>query len=100
MKHIKVFESFVAEAKNDYEVYHNSYSSAVSAALEYAKSKGYDVVEDDVWHQISMGPKKPSEGKTNKATVGLEKDGKLQRKALHIQIYGMGARYELNAYIS
>ena len=100
MKNVKMFEQFIAEAKSDYQVYHNTYSSAVDAALEYAKSRGYDVVEDDVWHQISVGPKKPSEGKTNKATIGLEKDGKPQRKALHIQIYGMGERYELNAYIS
>lgn len=100
MKNVKLFEQFVVEAKQDYQVYHNTYSSAVGAALDYAKSRGYDVVEDDVWNQISIGPKKPSDGKTNKATIGLEKDGRPQRKALHIQIYGMGNRYELNAYIS
>lgn len=100
MKHIKLFEGFLKESKNDYQVYHNTYSSAVNAALEYAKLRGYDVVEDDVWDQISIGPKKPADGKTNKATISLVKDGKAQRKALHIQIYGMGNRYELNAYIS
>lgn len=100
MKHIKIFERFIEESKSDYQVYHNLYSSAVDAALEYARSKGYELVEDDIWNQISIGPKKPSEGKTNKAIIGLLKDGKPQRKALHIQIYGMGSRYELNAYIS
>jgi hypothetical protein len=100
MKHIPHFEQFLNESKNDFQVYHNTYSSAVDAALEYAKGKGYDIIEDDVWDQIAVGPKKPAEGKTNKATIGLTKDGKLQRKALHIQIYGMGSRYELNAYIS
>lgn len=86
--------------ESNYEVYHNSYSSAVSAGLKYAKSNGYDIVEDDVWDQISVGPAKPSEGRTNRATIGLIKDGKPQRKALHMQIYGMGnGRYELNVYI-
>ena len=97
---VKLFEQFLSEKKSDYEVYHNSYSSAVDAALEYAKSRGYEVVMDDVWNEISVGPKKPSEGKTNKATIALTKDGKPQRKALQIQIYGMGNRYELNAYIN
>lgn len=100
MKHIKLLEQFIEESKLDYQVYHNLYSSAVDAALEYARSKGYEVVMDDVWNQISIGPKKPSEGKTNKAIIGLLKDGKPQRKTLSIQIYGMGNRYELNAYIS
>jgi hypothetical protein len=100
MKNLQTFEQFITESKGDYQVYHNTYSSAVDAALEYAKSRGFEVVMDDVWDQISMGPKRPSDGKTNKAAVGLIKDGKPQRKALHIQIYGMGDRYELNAYIN
>lgn len=95
----KLFEQFVNE-KSDYPVYHNTYSSAVDAALEYAKSKGYEINDDDVWNEISVGPKKPSEGVTNKASIGLSKDGKPQRKMLHLQIYGMKDRYELNAYIN
>jgi len=100
MNHFKTFENFLNESKSDYQVYHNTYSSAVDSALDYAKSKGYEVVMDDVWNQISVGPKKPAEGATNKASIALTKDGKPQRKFLHIQIYGMGSRYELNAYIS
>lgn len=100
MKHIKLYEQFLNEKKSDYQVYHNTYSSAVDSALEYARLNGYEVVMDDVWNEISVGPKKPSEGKTNKATVGLTKDGKPQRKALQIQIYGMDNRYELNTYIN
>jgi hypothetical protein len=46
-----------------------------------------------------MGPRKPSEGKTNSFSIQLSKDGKLQRKQLHIQVYGMKNSYELNAYI-
>lgn len=100
MKHILTNKQFINESKSKYQIYHNTYSSAVNAALEYAKLRGYDVVEDDVWNEISIGPKKPSDGKTNRATIGLLKNGKPQRKALHIQIYGMGNKFELNAYVS
>ena len=99
MKLVKLFEQFVNE-KSDYQIYHNQYSSAVDAALEYAKSKGYEVNDNDVWNEISIGPTKPKEGVTNKASIGLTKDGKPQKKMLHVQIYGMKDRYELNAYIN
>jgi phosphate transport system protein len=83
-----------------YTVYHNSYSSAVDIAIKFAEKKGYVVDTDDVWNQISTGPKKPSDGKTNKFSLGLIKGEKVDKKKLQIQIYGMGnGRYELNMYI-
>jgi hypothetical protein len=83
-----------------YTVYHNSYTSAVDVAIKFAEKKGYVVDTDDVWNQISTGPKKPSEGKTNKFSLGLIKGEKVDKKKLQIQIYGMGnGRYELNMYI-
>ena len=89
------------EAKSKYEIYHNSYSSAVDTAIEYAKSQGYEVDHNDVWDKISVGPPKPKAGYTNKASVGLIKDGKPQNKAMNMQIYGMDSgRYELNVYIN
>ncbi len=36
---------------------------------------------------------------TNRFTITLFKNGKEQKKALQIQVYGMSNRYELNAYI-
>jgi hypothetical protein len=89
----------VNEAKSDYEVYHKSYTSAINAAKEYAEKKGYEINDDDSFRQIGMGPRKPSEGKTNKFSIELSKDGKVQRKKLQIQVYGMRNSYELNAYI-
>ena len=83
-----------------YKVYHKTYSSAIQEALDYANSRGYEYSEDDVWSKISMGKKKPSEGKTNRATITLFKNGKEQRKALQIQVYGMKNGYELNTYIN
>lgn len=87
-------------SKGKYQIYHNTYSSAINEALEYAESMGYEPDVEDVWNNISIGPKKPSDGKLNKITIGLFKQGKPQRKALNIQVYGLGDRYELNTYIN
>jgi len=87
------------ESKSDYEVYHKSYTSAIEAARAYAEKKGYEINNDDAFTKIGMGPRKPSEGKTNRFDIELSKDGKVQRKKLQIQVYGMRNSYELNAYI-
>jgi hypothetical protein len=89
----------MGEAKSDYEVYHKSYTSAINAAREYAEKKGFEINNDDAFTKIGVGPKKPSEGKTNSFSIRLSKDGKEQKKQLHIQVYGMKNSYELNAYI-
>ena len=89
----------IKEAKSDYEVYHKSYTSAIEAARAYAEKKGYEINNDDAFTKIGMGPRKPSEGKTNRFDIELSKDGKVQRKKLQIQVYGMKNSYELNAYI-
>lgn len=94
-----VVESLIKEVKSDYEVYHKSYTSAINAAREYAEKQGYEINNDDAFTKIGMGPRKPSEGKTNRFSIELSKDGKVQRKQLHIQVYGMKNQYELNAYI-
>ena len=96
-------KNLLNEAKEPYVVYHNTYSSAVQAAEKYAEGKGYTVDTDDWSTQIAFGPKKPSAGKTNRAQIGLIKNGKVQRKALQIQVYNRGSAsnpYELNCYIN
>ena len=99
---VRLFEGVtesIKEAKSDYEVYHKSYTSAIQAAKAYAEKKGYEINDEDSFRQIGMGPRKPSEGKTNKFSIELSKGGKVQRKKLQIQVYGMRSSYELNAYI-
>lgn len=100
MKKVQLFEQYINEDKHDFVVYHNSYSSAVSSALDYVEKTGYEVESDDVWKEISMGPKRPKEGETNKFSIGLTKNGKAVKKMAHIQIYGMRNKYELNIYIN
>lgn len=85
---------------NKVETYHNSYTSAINAAKEYAEKQGYEVDEDSAFRQIAMNTKRPSEGKTVRTSVELSKNGKPSKKQLHIQVYGMKSKYELNCYIN
>jgi DNA repair exonuclease SbcCD ATPase subunit len=86
--------------KNKYEVYHDSYTGAVNAALDYAERNGYTYDQEEVATKIGMGNRKPDEGVTNKFTISLFKDGVETKKSLQIQIYGMREKYELNCYIA
>jgi len=87
--------------KKEDKIYHDSFSSAVQEAINYAEKKGYKVDEDDWFTQVSVGPKKPSAGKTNRYSVKILKDGKEQKKMLHFQVYRMDSgKYELNVYIN
>lgn len=86
-----------------------TYFRTASEAAEYARSmaekKGYEIDEND-WHsQIALGGKynrlRPGVGKTHSFIVQLLKNGKPQRKALSISLYGMGSgNYELTTYIN
>ena len=96
---LDALEAGLNEAK--YKIDHKTFTSAVQEALKVADKAGYEVDEDDYFHQVATGPKKPSEGKTNKYSIALTKRGKPQKKALQIQIYGKGKHgFELNCYIS
>ncbi len=85
----------------DFEVYHKSYTDAVNTALEYLEKRGFEYDKEDAFNKIGMNTKKPSAGKTTRFSLPLYKNGKEQRKQLHVQVYGMeGGKYELNAYIN
>jgi hypothetical protein len=84
-----------------YLVYHSTYTSAVETALEWAKLQGWEHSDDEVFREISLGPRKPSPGYTNKFSIGLHKPDGKGIKYLNMQIYGMDeGRYELNCYLS
>ena len=91
--------SLLSEAKQ-YQVYHKTFSSAVQLARATAEKEGYTIDEHDWSTQIAFGSGKPSAGKTFKAHIGLEKNGKPAKKILAIQVYGMPTQYELNFYIA
>lgn len=100
-----IFNDRISEGKYDYVIYHNSFSDCADAARKYAESKGYTIDEQDWQTQVALGGKytrsRPSIGKTNSFSVGLIKNGKVQRKGLNFQVYGMeSGKYELNAYVN
>jgi hypothetical protein len=65
------------------------------------EEKGLFWNDNEVFNKISVGPKKPAEGKTNKFYLQLyTKDGEPAGKVVHIQVYGMGEKYELNMYFA
>ena len=100
MKKVKLFEAFISE-KSDYQVYHNTYSAVINAVEEYAIDNGYELDEEEYSNAYIDAFFKPKEGATKKDTLTLYKNGKEQRKALHVQIYGRGKdKFELNMYIN
>tara|TARA_R110000782_G_scaffold132706_1_gene224859 strand:- start:90 stop:1418 length:1329 start_codon:yes stop_codon:yes gene_type:complete len=87
-------EELVVEAKG-YELYHKDFSTAMQHAYAYAKSDlGITVDPSEIDDKVAMGPRKPSNGKTNSYRL-LGTDGK---KAIQVQVYNMGNSFELNMY--
>lgn len=85
-----------------YQVYHNTYTAAVNAAENYAKSKGYELNQEQLAVDVGMNSKRPKDGETTRFSAELWKAGKPQRKRLQVQVYGRGTTYnnfELNCYI-
>lgn len=93
----------ITEAVNQ-DTYFSTFSEAVQTARLKAEQKGYVIDENDWWNEINVGPGKPREGQTFRATIGLTLNGKPQRKALQIIVYNMGIQYnrnyELTSYIN
>lgn len=99
MKHLLTNEQFLNEAKQDFQVYHNQYSSAIDEVEKYANSMGYELDQEEYSNAYVDAYFKPNDGQTKKDDLTLYKKGKEQKKALHVQIYGMGNKFELNMYI-
>jgi hypothetical protein len=96
----KAVKEIRGKAKPGLETYYKTFSEAVQTARQMAEEKGYEISDDDWWREVAMGPRKPQSGQTNRYTLPLYVNGKEQRKALQIQVYGMENNYELNAYIA
>jgi hypothetical protein len=83
------------ELDEKYDLYHKDFSSAMQHAYDYAKKKmGITIDPKEIDSKVATGPRKPSEGKTNKYRL-KGKGGNLQ-----IQVYNKGGSkpFELNMY--
>ncbi len=98
---IKVVNEAKRKSKHDYQIYHDTYSSAVQHAVDHTKKvHGFDVDQDSYDSEVTFGQRKPSAGKTVMKKIDLHKDGKSARKRLQIQVHGMSnGKYELNKYV-
>lgn len=98
----EIVKSRLGEAKSSYTIYHPTYSAAVQHAHEHLKKKGLEISDDNWFHHVNSGPKKPGEGQTNRLDIPLHKDGKETKKQVHIQVHNRGNdiknAYELNMY--
>ena len=86
---------------SEYTVYHKSYTGAREEIEAYVKRKGFQLDPEEVFMTISTGPKKPSDGHTNRFTLLLYKNNLPAKKGVSIQVYGRGdveSPYELNMY--
>ena len=94
----------LGEAASKYTIYHKTFTSAATHAKDYAEKQGYDLDDGDWNREVTMGGAsgrgRPALGKTKKFNIGLEKNGKPQKKRLQFQVFGMPkGSYELNMYI-
>ena len=92
---MKVSETIEDELGEKYNLYHSTFSGAMQHAYDYAKKKlGVTVDKREIDSKVATGPKKPSEGKTNKYRL-KGKGGNLQ-----IQVFNKGGSkpFELNMY--
>ena len=97
---IKVIEGYFPEGKSStgYELFHNTLGGAIETAVSHAKSKfGISISDEERMDKVGMGPRKPSNGKTNSyRLMGTDKSGK--SKGVQVQVYNMGNKFELNMY--
>ena len=85
----------VRQVNEKYDLYHKSFSDAMQHAYDYAQKKlGITVDKSEIDRKVATGPRKPTEGKTNKYRL-KGKGGNLQ-----IQVYNKGGSkpFELNMY--
>jgi len=99
---LKIKVESVNEAK---DTYFDSATEAVNYARKMIEKRGFEIDEDDWQSQIGLGGRhgriRPGTEKNTDATIGLLKNGKPQRKALQISLYGMpSGKYELTYYVN
>lgn len=96
LKHIKVYEQFVNESDDFYK----SYGEAIDAVQAYAQSKGYELDQEEYGFAYTDASDKPKNGETKEEHITLYKNGREQKKALHVSMYGRNGGFEVTMYIN
>ena len=101
-RQVKKLTKTINEGKSE-DTYFNTYSSALSFMRNSVEKRGYTISDDEWFREVNVGPKKPSEDKTNRLSLSLMKGDKETKKKVHVQVYNRGNEvknnYELNFYI-
>ena len=85
-----------SKSSTGYDLYHKTFSGAMQHAYAFAKKKfGMEIDPEEIDNKVAMGPKKPSNGKTN--SYRLKAKG--SKKGIQVQVANLdNKRYELNMY--
>ena len=87
-----------------YDLFHDTYSSAIQEAIKIANSSNFSICEDSLFTEVTTGLGKPSEGDTRRHSLKMiMPTGKASKKYLQIQVYNRGTErntYELNCYMA
>ena len=95
LRQVRFGEEEVELNEAKYDLYHKDFSSAMQHAYKMAKKiHGITISPDEISDKVATGPRKPSEGKTNKYRLEGDKGG------IQIQVYNKGGSkpFELNMY--
>ena len=95
MKRVKLFEQFVNE--NDF---YPTYGAAIDSVRDYAEAEGYELDDNEYGNAYTDAFDKPKNGQTKQNSITLYKNGKKQRKAIHVSIYGRKNGFEVTSYIN
>jgi hypothetical protein len=85
----EIRNSFINEAKLPYMEMHYTHQSALRSALSYAEDMGYSYNNDAVESKFKK-LKAPTDNKSIKTDIMIEKDGDSKPKTLYITITHMG----------
>lgn len=89
------------EKKSGYEVYHKSYSGAISELMKYLKKHKLQIDSDTIFDEITTGPARPKDGQTNRFNFLLwTMDEEPAMKGIAVQIAGLSKSFELNMYFT
>lgn len=82
------------------EEFYKTYSSAIDSVKDSAEEAGYELDMDEYGNAYTDAFDKPKEGQTKENSITLYKNGKKQRKAIHVSIYGRKNGFEVTTYIN
>lgn len=90
------------KTKNNYQVYHNDFMSALQEIINYVHSRGLSLDrqewENEVGHDEDI--QELNDGEVKMYKLPLYKDGQQLREMCQVQIEKTGNKYELNMYFN